>query len=53
MAPGKMLCFSNHALETFDESLAQLADKGLLTQEDFPGGYSLTESGFAAMKDGE
>ncbi len=32
--------------------MRQLTEKGLLITELFPGGYSLTESGFAAMKDG-
>ena len=52
MSPGKMLCFSNPQLECFEEPLAQLTGRGLLIQEGFPGGYSLTEQGFAAMKDG-
>ena len=52
MSPGKMLCFSNPQLASFTESLTQLTDKGLLIQESFPGAYSLTESGFAAMNDG-
>ncbi len=52
MSPGKMLCFSHSELEAFDESLTQLTDKGLLAEESFQGGYSLTEAGFAAMRDG-
>ena len=51
MSPGKMLCFSNPELQSFQEPLAQLADRGLLIREGFPGGYSLTEQGFTAMKD--
>lgn len=52
MSPGKMLCFSHQELKAFQEPLAQLTEKGLLIAEGFPGGYSLTECGFAAMKDG-
>lgn len=51
MSPGKMLCLSNHEMEAFHESLVDLTGKGLLIQESFPGGYSLTEIGFAAMKE--
>jgi hypothetical protein len=53
MTPGKMLCLSNADLEVFDVPLAQLTTKGLLVPENSRGGYSLTESGFAVMKDGE
>ena len=51
MSPGKMLCFGNHEMQVFSEPLVELTSKGLLIQESFPGGYSLTELGFAAMKD--
>ena len=51
MSPGKMLCFSNPELKAFRAPLAQLSEKGLLVQESFHGGYTLTEIGFAAMKD--
>jgi hypothetical protein len=53
MTPGKMLCFANPDLETFNTPLAELTDKGMLVEEKAHGGYSLTETGFAAMKDGE
>ena len=53
MTPGKMLCFSSSNLEASTVPLAQLTDKGLLVAESFRGGYSLTEAGFAAMKDAE
>lgn len=52
MSPGKMLCLSHSELESYDESLSQLIDKGLLAEESFQGGYSLTEAGFVAMRDG-
>ena len=52
MTPGKMLCFASSDLETFSAPLAQLTDKGLLVAQNSQGGYSLTESGFAAMKNG-
>ncbi len=51
MSPGKMLCLNRSELEAFDEPLAQLTDRGLLAEESFQGGYSLTETGFAAMRD--
>lgn len=51
MSPGKMLCISKHEREAFREPLLQMTSNGLLIQESFPGGYSLTELGFAAMKE--
>jgi hypothetical protein len=45
-----MLCFGAKELDAFKVPLSQLTDRGLLTAERFRGGYSLTESGFAAMK---
>lgn len=53
MTPGKMLCIGKPDLETFSLPLAQLTSKGMLVADRFQGGYSLTESGFAAMKDGQ
>jgi hypothetical protein len=53
MSPGKMLCLSGKDLEANTEPLDQLTSKGLLVNERFPGGYSLTEAGYAAMKDGD
>jgi len=50
MTPDKMLCFSGTELEAFNMPLAQLTSKGFLVPEDFQGGYSLTETGFTAMK---
>ncbi len=52
MTPGKIFCFGTADLEAFDTPLAQLIDKGLLIVEKPKGGYSLTLTGFRAMKDG-
>ncbi|MHB8899645.1 MAG: hypothetical protein ACYC6Y_12935 [Thermoguttaceae bacterium] len=51
MSPGKMLCFSSAGLQAFRMSLARLSEKGFLVPETFRGAYTLTETGFAAMKD--
>ena len=51
MTPGKMLCFSSPNLERYSADLNRMADKKLLVKDKFPGGYSLTSAGFAAMKD--
>ncbi|QDS97025.1 hypothetical protein [Adhaeretor mobilis] len=53
ITPGQMLCFSGPNLERDKETLELMSEKELLTKESFRGGYSLTRSGFAAMKDGE
>ena len=53
MTPGKMLCFSGPELESFSVPLDELTNKGLLDEESFKGGYSLTVSGFAAMKESD
>ncbi|MHB0957145.1 MAG: hypothetical protein ACYC6N_08525 [Pirellulaceae bacterium] len=53
MSPGQMLCFSSTDLIAFRTPLAQLTNDGLLIPEKFPGGYSLTQTGFAALRDGE
>ena len=50
MSPGKMLCLDTAALKSFDPALSQLIDKELLVAENSRGRYSLTEKGFAAMK---
>jgi hypothetical protein len=52
MTPGKMLCFSNSDLEAFHLPLSNLTNKGMLVVEKSHGGYSLTDDGFSAMKDG-
>ena len=53
MTPGRMLCFSGPNLERDTAALELLADKKLLVKESFTGGYSLTEAGFAVMRDSE
>ena len=53
MTPEKVLSFDSANLETFKIPLAQLASKGLLVAESAPGAYSLTDTGFVAMKDRE
>jgi predicted transcriptional regulator len=53
MGPGRMLCFSGPNLERDRKALELLSDKKLLEKERFKGAYSLTQAGFAAMKDYE
>ena len=53
MVPGQMLCFSGPNLEQDKAALARMTDKELLVKEEFKGGYSLTQTGFAAMKNCE
>lgn len=50
MTPGKMLCFSHADEITFRAPLSELAVGGYVVPEKFPGGYSLTLTGFAAMQ---
>ena len=50
MSPGKMLCFSSQDLTSMKKSVDKLIQAGLLVSEDFKGGYSLTRSGYAAMR---
>ncbi len=52
MGSGQMLCFSTADIEAFRVPLAELANNGLLVAEKFQGGYSLTQAGYAAMRDG-
>ena len=53
MNPSQMLCFSGPNLKQNKATLELLTDKELLVREDFNGGYSLTQTGFAAMNDCE
>jgi hypothetical protein len=46
-----MLCFNGQSLKTNRLALEQLTKKELLVKEQFSGAYSLTQAGFAAMKD--
>lgn len=50
VSPGQMLCFNGPQLTKHRPALRQLSDKGFVVQEEFKGGYSLTNAGFAAMK---
>jgi hypothetical protein len=50
---GQMLCFNGDTLVEHRESLQQLTEQGLLTKDEFKGGYSLTRAGFAAMQECE
>lgn len=52
-SPGQMLCFSSSDIVVFRMPLAELADNGLLIAEKFQGGYSLTQAGFAAIRNGD
>lgn len=50
MTPRQMLCFSGPEHERHVDALETMVEKDLLVEEGFAGGYSLTESGFEAMK---
>lgn len=50
MAPGQMLCFFGPDLKKHQKALEELAAKDFLVEEEFDGGYSLTNAGFEAMK---
>jgi len=50
MSTGQMLCLSGHELEGNRQTLDQLISDGLLIAESFKGAYSLTETGYEAMR---
>ena len=50
MTPGQMLCISGPELERDRATLELLIKKQVLVKEKVKGGYSLTETGYAAMK---
>lgn len=50
MRQGEMLCFQGPLWEKHKGSLRQLTERDMLFQESFKGAYSLTKSGYAAMK---
>jgi hypothetical protein len=52
LTPGKMLCFHGKWYEEHEAPLRHLIAKNLLNKEEFRGGYSLTETGFAAVRTG-
>jgi predicted transcriptional regulator len=51
ITPGQMLCFAGPNFKKYRTALRNLTDKDLLIEERFKGGYSLTDAGFAAMKE--
>lgn len=50
MTPGQMLCLNNADTDTMRKALQKLVDAGMLMPEEMKGGYSLTRTGFDAMK---
>jgi len=51
VTPGQMLCFGAPDMKRFGSALRQLTEKKFIEKEQFKGAYSLTDAGFAAMKD--
>lgn len=51
MGQGQMLCFDGAMLETYRAPLVNLVQRGFVVAERFRGAYSLTETGFAAMRE--
>ncbi len=49
MTPGQMLCLSNSDADSMKIALEKLVTGGLLTPDDFKGGYSLTRNGYDKM----
>jgi hypothetical protein len=50
MSTGQMLCFYGNDLDRYCAALKNLTSQRMLQAERFPGGYSLTASGFEAMQ---
>jgi hypothetical protein len=50
MEPSRMLCFSAAEQSRFESAFRQLVKKELIFPERFRGGYSLTQTGYAAMR---
>ena len=50
MPPDQMLCLSNADIPATRRALEKLIGRGLLTSNDFKGGYSLTVEGFTTMQ---
>jgi len=50
MSRGEMLCFNGTNLKKHKPAIGQLIKKGMLIEESFKGGYSLTNDGYKAMK---
>ena len=53
MTPGKMLCFNSQDQEAYQLPLAHLTSLRMISPEQMKGGYSLTQMGYAAMRDGQ
>lgn len=51
MLPGQMLCFNGQDHAKRRDALRKLTEKGYLVKEGFHGAYSLTRTGYAAMRD--
>jgi hypothetical protein len=45
-----MLCFNGPHLAKHTSGLRSLTEKGFLVKESFRGGYSLTQTGYDAMR---
>lgn len=50
MTPNRMLCFYGPVLEQNQAALKRMTELELLVKETFKGAYSLTSSGYHAMK---
>jgi len=50
MPPNRLLCFSAPDQATYRQALLHLVERKMLVAEKFQGSYSLTESGYHAMK---
>lgn len=46
-----MLCFNRQQMSSYRKGFALLLEKGYLERESFRDAFSLTQTGFAAMKD--
>ena len=53
VSAGEMLCFYGPNHKKHRAALRALIAKGMVIEERFSGGYSLTQTGFAAMKECE
>ncbi len=47
---GEMLCFQGPLMKKHRVGLGRLANRGMILRERSAGGYSLTDSGFTAMR---
>ena len=49
--PGQMLCFHGPSFDEHRDSLQRLTAEGLVTKDKFEGGYTLTQAGFASIRE--